>query len=206
MIVSHEHKFIFVKTRKTAGSTFEKLMRPYLGPDDICTGSTRDDTPALNINPDTNGHLPLTEIRARYFPKGIDIAGYDIISIERNPYDKVVSSYYWHQHIKPDQFGKLDFELYMRTCNLLPSDWGLYTLGGLIPPKLKMFHYESMDELYLWLKKSRSVHIVLDKVGQTRLKSGIRKVQDYKELHTGITKRVVDTVFAKELKEFSYEF
>lgn len=203
MIISHKHRFIFVKTRKTAGSTFEKLMSPYLGPDDICTGSTRDGTPALNIEPDTNGHISLQDIRNKYFPNGIT---YDIISIERNPYDKVVSSYYWHQHIKENQFGHMDFETYVKSCNMLPQDWGLYTLQGLLPPKLKMFHYESMDAMYHWIKKSRGVHIVLDKVGQTKLKSGIRKIQDYKELHTGISKKVVEIVFAQELKEFNYEF
>ena len=203
MIISHKHRFIFVKTRKTAGSTFEKLVLPYLGEDDVCTGSTRDGTPALNIKPDTNGHLPLSEIKSRYFPDGTN---YNIISIERNPYDKVVSSYYWHQHIKENQFGHMDFETYTKSCNLLPHDWGLYTIGGLLPTTLKMFHYEAMDEIYLWLKETRGINISLDKVGQTKLKSDIRKVRDYRELHTGISKRVVEVVYAKELQEFNYEF
>ena len=50
MIISYSKKFVFVKTRKTAGSTLEKLLYPYLDPKmDICTGSERDGTSALNI-------------------------------------------------------------------------------------------------------------------------------------------------------------
>lgn len=200
MIVSHKHKFIFVKTRKTAGSTFEKLVSPYLGEDDICTGSSRDGTPALNIQPDTNGHISLADIRRKYR------TDYDIITIERSPYDKVVSSYYWHQHIKKHQFGNMDFETYMKTCNLLPLDWPLYTLSGNLPTNLKVFHYESMHELYYWLKKFRGIHITLDKVGETKLKSGLRKVKDYRDLHTDVTKQITENLFRNEIQEFSYEF
>jgi hypothetical protein len=204
MIISHKHRFIFVKTRKTAGSTFEKLVLPYLGEDDICTGSTRDDTPALNIKPDTNGHLPLSEIISRYFPDGTD---YNIISIERNPYDKVVSSYFWHQHIKPDQYWGMHFDTYMKTCNLLPQDWGLYTIHDLLPTTLKMFHYEAMDEIYLWLKKTRGINISLDTVAGTRLKSGLRgKLTHYSELFSPMTQKVVQLKFYRELEEFKYEW
>ena len=35
MIVSHRHRFIFVKTAKTAGSSVELYLRQFCGPDDI---------------------------------------------------------------------------------------------------------------------------------------------------------------------------
>jgi hypothetical protein len=35
MIISHEHKFIFLKTRKTAGTSIELALRRFCGPDDI---------------------------------------------------------------------------------------------------------------------------------------------------------------------------
>ena len=203
MIISHKHKFVFVKTRKTAGSTFEKLIRPYLGKDDICTGSTRDGTEPLNCKPDMNGHVSIGKILENSFID--EHSGYDYITIERNPYDKVVSSYYWHQTVKSEQFGNMDFETYVKTCNLLPVDWGLYTIKGEIPKHMKIFKYEDMTELYMWFKKMRGVNL-LDKVAQTRLKSGYRKVKDYKELHTDITQRAVEIIFDKELKEFGYEF
>ena len=48
MIISHKHKFIFVKTFKTAGSSVEKYLYDYLGPSDILRGSEHDNTPSLN--------------------------------------------------------------------------------------------------------------------------------------------------------------
>ena len=35
MIISHEHKFIFLKTRKTAGTSVELALRQLCGPDDV---------------------------------------------------------------------------------------------------------------------------------------------------------------------------
>ena len=37
MIVSHEHRFIFIKTRKTAGTSIEISLSKYCGPNDIIT-------------------------------------------------------------------------------------------------------------------------------------------------------------------------
>ena len=37
MIISHKHKFIFVKTRKTAGTSIEIGLSKFCGPEDIIT-------------------------------------------------------------------------------------------------------------------------------------------------------------------------
>ena len=37
MIVSHQHRFVFVKTRKTAGTSIEIALAQHCGPDDIIT-------------------------------------------------------------------------------------------------------------------------------------------------------------------------
>lgn len=39
MIVSHEHSFVFVHTRKVAGSSIKVALAPHLGDDDILIGS-----------------------------------------------------------------------------------------------------------------------------------------------------------------------
>ena len=39
MIISHEHKFIFIKTAKTGGSTIENILGNHLGDKDVASGS-----------------------------------------------------------------------------------------------------------------------------------------------------------------------
>lgn len=43
MIVSHRHQFIFLKTRKTAGTSVELALRKIIGPDDVATPLSRDE-------------------------------------------------------------------------------------------------------------------------------------------------------------------
>ena len=43
MILSHEHKFIFLGTKKTAGTSIELALSELCGPDDVITPLTRED-------------------------------------------------------------------------------------------------------------------------------------------------------------------
>lgn len=94
MIVSHRHRFVFVKTRKTAGSSIEAALFPFLGPDDICTGSERDGTPRRNCLEGTSGHLGWRTIRAM-----APVDGYYWFAFERNPWDKTVSDWLFKRDI-----------------------------------------------------------------------------------------------------------
>ncbi len=46
MIISHRHKFIFIKTRKTGGTSVEISLSRYCGPDDVLTPISVADEPA----------------------------------------------------------------------------------------------------------------------------------------------------------------
>ena len=71
MLVCHRHRFIFVKTAKTAGSSVELFLRQFCDADDIITGlNERDETIAasLGIGPPRNhGRRPMWpwELRRR---------------------------------------------------------------------------------------------------------------------------------------------
>jgi hypothetical protein len=43
MILSLEHKFIFLRTKKTAGTSIELALSDLCGPDDVITPLTRED-------------------------------------------------------------------------------------------------------------------------------------------------------------------
>ena len=200
MIVSYKHKFVFVKTKKTAGSTLEKLMFPYLGTKDVCTGSPRDDTPRINTS-STDGHASWAKIQSSYPSEFRD---YFKFTIERNPWDKVVSSYYWHQEIKPAQFANMDFETYVMTCDLLPVDWLNYTDRQGVRRVTAAYKYEEMDVMYEDL--NQRFRLDIKDWGNTKLKGDIRKERDYRKLHTDATIERVAQLFANEIKSFGYKY
>lgn len=200
MIISHKHKFIFLKTRKTAGSTLEKILYPYLGEFDICTGSERDGTPQLNTS-DRNGHMNWTQIENSYPQEWKD---YYKFTIERNPWDKVVSSYFWHKTIKENQFGTMPFEEYIETCELLPTDWLKYARKNDVMVD-NIWLYENMGDMYSELNDMFGFGIT-DEWQNTRLKSGIRTVQDYKEMHNSNTVGKVRELFKNEINYLGYKY
>jgi hypothetical protein len=202
MIVSHQHKFIFVKTKKTAGSTLEKLVFPFLGPKDVCTGSPRDDTPRINTS-STDGHASWSKIQASY-PN--EFSEYYKFTIERNPWDKVVSSYYWHQEIKPARFANMGFEEYVMTCDLLPIDWLNYTDTVGLQRVHKVFKYEEMWDMYGFLNEKFRLAIPKKMVVATKLKGNIRKERDYRKIHTTNTIERVANLFEKEIKLLGYTY
>src|SRR5262245_62801539 len=46
MIVSHKHKFIFIKTKKTAGTAIEAALSELCGPEDVITPYREESEPA----------------------------------------------------------------------------------------------------------------------------------------------------------------
>ena len=107
MLISHSLKTIFIKTRKTAGSSFERyIYENHFDPDhDILTGSKIDGTPWVNIPSHVRGHMDWEQIRNLIKVNGHDWWDtYTKVTIERNPWDKVVSQFWFFrkQLQKPD--------------------------------------------------------------------------------------------------------
>lgn len=203
MIIKY-HDFIFVKTRKTAGSTFEKLMYPYLRGIDICTGSSRDGTPAMNIAPDTNGHRPWYEIEQRtpYTWKSLYT-----FTIERNPWDKVVSAFYWHKQIKPHLPGiaENDLSKYVRECDLIPTDWNMYANEEVVQVN-KVFDYNNMEEMYDTLNEKFNIDIPKEQWKNTKVKAGKKDVKHWKDLHTPESIAEVEKKFKNEIEYMGYTY
>ena len=197
MIVSHEHKFVFIKPRKTAGSSLEALLFPYLNLEtDVCTGSPRDGTPRLNT-PTEDGHVAAWQIKD--IPKD-----YFWFTIERNPWDKMVSAYWWHKKTKPDWSWTKDFESYVH-CPYIPKDWEKYSHDSKIIVN-KVYRYEDMAFMYNQLNNRFNFNITEEQYTNTRMKSGVRKSGHYSELYNDSTKHIVSKKFKQEIYTLGYDY
>ena len=104
MIISHKLKVIFIKTSKTASSSFELALSKYCGPDDIYTeiGTDTNIRKSWNIPQSQNtkkakgGHHTSASKIKKTVPKNI-WNNYLKVSIIRCPYDTLISSYYWNK-------------------------------------------------------------------------------------------------------------
>ena len=162
VIVSHRWKFIFVKTRKTAGTSIEHFLLPHLGPDDAIRSVDERHTtgrfnplPELRSHPDRSNarltleqwarqvrfyeHIPAWRLRNRVGHSVWD--EYTTFCFERNPWDKLVSFYFWRTKNHADP---VDFETWVRTTPGL-SAWSQYTIDDEVAVDV-VCRYESIQD------------------------------------------------------------
>ena len=101
MIISHRHKFIYLKARKVAGTSVEVALAQHCGEGDIVTpvgafNPNWDEEEYAHPGKKSRGysrHLPLIPVRRRLGRKLWD--AYFKFAVTRNPWDLVVSQYHW---------------------------------------------------------------------------------------------------------------
>ncbi len=228
MIISHRHKFIFIKTNKTAGTSIEIALSKFCGGDDVITPISRDDEamrrslgyagPQNHLAPRSEyrvrdfanllrgkrkpryyNHMPSCEVRALI---GDEIwNSYFKFCFERNPFDRVISLYYWRNKTEPrpsmSAFLESGVPLLLRR-----RGYDLYTIDGQIAMD-RVCKFEDMDAE---LERIR-MQLGLDEPLQLpRAKSASRKdKRGFQELLTEREMDTVRTLFSREIALFGYE-
>lgn len=213
MIISHKHRFIFVKTKKTAGTSLEIALSGICGPRDVLTPvSTKDEHTRKRLgyrgaqNYRTSEYTFLNHTKAT---KIRDIVGPDVwnsyfkFAFERNPWDKVVSWFYWHKHMD----NALTLEAFFESQRF--SDVGdsggfnLYSEDGEI----------ILDHIYQFEQIEHATADLARRFGLTslpplpRAKSEFRNDRrPFKEIFNKQQKEAIERAFCKEIALFGYRF
>ncbi|MEI7601125.1 MAG: hypothetical protein WCJ41_17630 [Aestuariivirga sp.] len=133
MILSHSHKFIVFKTRKTGGTSFEIALSKYMASEDVVTPVAPDDekirsalgyTGPRNYVPDVAGkagegvqavkfynHIGAAEVRSMI--PADRFGAYLKVAIVRNPFDYAVSWYFWERS-RVAETSRDDFQKWLR--------------------------------------------------------------------------------------------
>lgn len=213
MIASHTHRFIFLKTRKTAGTSVEIALSKVCGPEDVITEISPEDEAlrrAAGGRPPQNFESPPMPRKA-YNHMGAkatrELVGeqawvdYFTFAIERNPWDAVVSLYFWKYKDLPEL---PDFETYVNEIWIeqLSNNRRLYRIRGQMALD-RVLRYENLDA------ELAEVWQQLDLPGEPdlpRAKGNARPAGHYRELYTDASRERVATVFADTIEAFGYEF
>jgi len=171
MIVSHEHRFIFLKTAKTAGTSFEIALASVCGPHDIITeissadeatrarlgfrGAQNHLVPWRNLSPRgwariaKRGSRPIRFVNHSTAVEIRDALPADVwrdyykFTIVRNPWDRMVSLYFYvtRNQGRPSSFH--DFVV-GNPARVL-DNWHQYTIDGR-PVMDGVIRFEAFEE------------------------------------------------------------
>ena len=211
MIISHKYKFIFIKTKKTAGTSIEIFLSKYCGEEDIITPISPEDEEirkklgyrlAQNYQ-DSEGnqifysHIPASKVK--------EIIGSEIwdsyykICFERNPWEKVISFYFWEYKTEP----RPSISEFIRANNLkrlFIGENALYLIDNEIAVD-RVCYYENLNsELEDFFKK---INIIDSDFQLPTAKSKFRKdKRDYRKILSQKDIDYIAKLFKREIETF----
>lgn len=227
MIISHRHKFIFLKTVKTGGTSVEIALSRYCGEEDVVTPISPADEPTrleLGVTPRNYlaprggyslsdyyrllvqraekqlywNHITASEVRDRI---GADIwNSYFKFTVERNPWDKTISDFYW----RGSRGGPQTLDAYFRKYRgkFKHFNYPRYSLGGQV----------AVDAIIRFEQLVPDLTSVLQKVGIAfdgwlpRAKGTSRKDRrHYSELLSPAQQQTIADYFRPEIELLGYE-
>ncbi len=224
MMILREPKLVFIKTKKTGGSSIEITLGQLLRAGDFASPLTREEESLRRGKRKIvlNSVKMLRErgggkIRVRNPHAGIEIVngylsdladGCTRFCVERNPWDKAVSAFYFWMHQRKTEITN-PTEQFARFCRAQLryfSDFHLYSEEGQIAVD-RVLQYDNLQEEFDSFLKSLGIGGV--SLSGVRAKSGIRQSSRFEQFYGedwsfNTVERVAD-VFRKEIDVFGYQ-
>jgi len=218
MIISHKHKFIFIKCPKTAGTSIQVALEPFCGDDDIVTSMRPYEPPMSRYVPrngeDWHSHSSSIEIRSR-LPNNVWNRYYKF-AFERNPWDRTISNYWFRRWGRGPKAKKMLKKMRDDPVAIFPewleraklaSNYQMYTgSDGTAIMANFIGLYENLNDDFAFICD----RIGLVGAGELPLmKAGYREDRrHYSEYFQGDQKLIdiVAKAYAREIKMFGFEF
>lgn len=224
MIVSHKHRFIFLKTRKTAGTSIELALRPYLGPQDIITPLAPEDEAFSDVEPqnyavERPGPQPrglwgrlrqarpkVIELSSHALAKDVaEVVGPDVwngyfkFAFERNPWDRTVSDCFFYKDRKNSAIA---FEEFVRRRAHRLDNRSVYSIDRQVIVD-RLYKYETLADGFA----DACARIGIEPPSLPRAKSTQRYDRRHYSAHyTEETAATVERLFSAEIEHLGYSF
>lgn len=231
MILSHEHKFIYIKTYKTGSTSVEAALSAVCGANDVITQASEElrnarqkaaqnyrldhpDVPTRPLwrrllgrperyyHPTIGYYEHMPASRVRQYVGEEVWRSYFKFSFERNPWDRQVSWYHYKTKAKSER-TRPSFEAFNRNRRRAwVENWDLYTIDGNI----------AMDFIGRYETLAADFQTVLGRLGLSgevelpRVNASARQEGSYRAYYTEATRDLIASWYAPEIREFGYRF
>lgn len=230
MIISHKHKFIFIKTKKTAGTSIEIALSKLCSSNDIITPISPEDEllrKKLDFKGPQNYNKKIIEYNLKDILKilikhnkpklffnhmsAVDVKkivgeniwmSYYKFCFERNPWDKLLSLYYWENRANDNYTLEEFFRRKRYEVLRNKGGWGLYTDSNDNIIVDKVYKYEEIDSALSNLQEKFKLNheLVLYKT-----KAKYRPMScNNSTIFTPTQNKIIENIFVKEISLFNY--
>jgi hypothetical protein len=229
MILSHAHKFIYIKTMRTASSSIEVALSKICGPDDVITPTRRDIAEMRGSLKAQNYRLshPLVPKRPllkrllgrpeKYYHESIGYyehipawrvrayAGeavwrsYFKFTFDRNPWDREVS-FFFYKGIRKNKSQTFEDFLRNKRISYIPN-FDLYSEHDRVCVD-RVGQYETLAQDFAAILGELGLAGAVD-LPRT---NASERLADYRELYTPPTKALVADWYRREIDFLGYEF
>ncbi len=232
MIISHEHKFIFLKTKKTAGTAIEAALSELCGPSDVITPYREEsETDRKGLGPQNYRiEHPLKPKRPlwrkllgrpeRYYHHSVgfyehmpasrvrDYVGEEVwrsyfkFAFDRNPWDRQVS---WYLYKTKSKSIRPSFERFMQDRRrAFVTNYAIYTIDGGLAVDFVGRYENLQDELATALDLAGvGRHL---KVPRTNVTPDKDQARDYRSYYSDAMRERVAEWYAPEIALLHYGF
>lgn len=226
MIISHTHRFIFIKSTKTAGTSVEAALSNFCSGDDIVTPLGD-----YYFNRDEKGTWTHKSMNAGVFQQHDDAItiknrlptdiwnNYFKFSITRNPWDRTLSRFFWNHRNDPALKPKEGVFAYLglRKDELKPirnafkrflveEEWDTNDRFYIIDGELCVDYVIRYENLEGGLREA-CIRVGLPEIHLPRLKSGFRdKKRHYSEYYDNESRDLVAEKHHNDIRIFGYQF
>lgn len=208
LIISHQHKFIFIKTNKTAGTSIEIALSKFCGPNDVITPIDREDEairqqlgyPGPQNDKGFYNHISAEKIKAKI---GDDVwEHYFKFCVERNPWDRYVSFYYFRHKTepRPDINRFVDDDIVQR---LKQYGFQNYTIDHKIAVDRVCLYENLEDEMKEIAQLLRLPHQLELPNAKGQFRQDRRHYSEVLDAHA---RAKIAEIFADEIRLFDYHF
>ncbi|MSU88590.1 hypothetical protein GE300_03020 [Rhodobacteraceae bacterium 2CG4] len=209
MIISHAHRFVFVKPMKVGGSSIENAIYPFLENDDLVGNNGQRNLRILRdlgrtCKVEAKSHAGAAALVEQFRRQ---ILKYRFVSVVRNPWDRAVSLFYWHhQDLResPIEEVRPKFQTWVKAGNVSFDRVGSPFWGG-YPAVDMIVKYEALAEGFVEVSRRLDLPGVID-TNQHLDKAGLRpsESRDLGALYDDEAWALVDCVGAREIRMFGY--
>ncbi len=195
-MISHKLKFIFIHIPKTSGNSLSLFLKDFIDNKVIHRSSNMGRKQGISIisektNKDIK-HMDITYYKNTY---GEKINDYFKFTIVRNPYDRMLSFYFWSKGKNNQKFNRNEFIKFIRNNKSFQHKYIDNT-----------FHIIRFENLINELKNIECLKEIVNFNNYPTLNASSNSKRNYNEIYDKELKDLVFNKYKKDFELFGYKY